>query len=215
MTNITGSALKKVCTSQTLSRCEVLAELINKKIIEYGIGSLDELHEFVGQVSHESGEFSAKSENMNYRAQRLAEVWPVTFSATSKPPYKPNELAYKYEKKPKELANFKYGGKYGNRPGTDDGWNLRGGGYIGLTFYAVWKPYADYKGMTVEDAAKWVRTTDEGAMDSAFWFFYIHRGLKQLAINDDDIKITQRINGGKIGLKSRIEYTELAKKYLV
>lgn len=214
MIKITGEQLNKVCQQLKPDRCTVLAELINKKATEYGITEYDAIHEFIGQVVHESGQFRYKAENMNYSAARLAEVWPGTFSTTRKKPYRPNAVAIRYAHKPVELANFKYGSKYGNRAGTNDGWDMRGGGFIGLTFRSVWKEFADYKKMDIVKCAEWVRSTDEGAMDSAFWFFYVRRNLKDLAISDNDKLITIRINGGLINFKDRVKYTELAEKYI-
>lgn len=60
-------------------------------------------------------------ENMNYSAARIRQVWP------SRPE------AVKFAHKPRELANSVYGGRLGNRRGTDDGWNYRGGGLDQLT----------------------------------------------------------------------------------
>ena len=60
-------------------------------------------------------------ENMNYSAARIKQVWP------SRPE------AVRYAGKPKALANEVYGGRLGNRPGTDDGWRFRGGGVDQLT----------------------------------------------------------------------------------
>jgi len=62
-----------------------------------------------------------KRENMNYRAARIKQVWP------SRPE------AVKFAGKPVELANSVYGGRLGNRPGTNDGWDFRGGGIDQLT----------------------------------------------------------------------------------
>lgn len=60
-------------------------------------------------------------ENMNYSAARILQVWP------SRPE------AVQFAGKPKALANSVYGGRLGNRPGTDDGWDYRGGGVDQLT----------------------------------------------------------------------------------
>jgi len=60
-------------------------------------------------------------ENMSYTVARIRQVWP------SRPE------AVRFARKPKPLANSVYGGRLGNLPGTDDGWNFRGGGIDQLT----------------------------------------------------------------------------------
>jgi putative chitinase len=62
-----------------------------------------------------------KRENMNYTAKRIRQVWP------SRPD------AVQFAGKPEALANSVYGGRLGNKPGTNDGWNYRGGGVDQLT----------------------------------------------------------------------------------
>lgn len=60
-------------------------------------------------------------ENMNYSASRIRQVWP------SRPE------AVRFANNPQALANSVYGGRLGNRKGTDDGWRFRGGGIDQLT----------------------------------------------------------------------------------
>lgn len=60
-------------------------------------------------------------ENMNYTAKRIRQVWP------SRPE------AVQFAGNPQGLANSVYGGRLGNRVGTDDGWRYRGGGVDQLT----------------------------------------------------------------------------------
>ncbi|MDQ2067640.1 hypothetical protein Q9295_14780 [Xinfangfangia sp. CPCC 101601] len=60
-------------------------------------------------------------ESMRYSAKRIAEVWPS----------RPEAVAFAGQ--PRALANSVYGGRLGNRPGTDDGWIYRGGGLDQLT----------------------------------------------------------------------------------
>ncbi len=205
MIKVSPEQVKKVCDQLTMKRCTELAAILNQKVAEYGITSWDEFHEFIGQVVHESGQFSAKVENMNYSAKRMVAIWPGRFPTIA--------AASPYARNPQKLANKVYGGRMGNTA-PNDGWQYRGGGYIGLTGKSMYELFAKYKKMDVQQCSDWVRNTDEGAMDSAFWFFYVYRNLEQLAIEDNDREITRKINGGYINMADRLKYTELARKYM-
>lgn len=134
---------------------------------------------------------------MNYRAVTLRKVWPARFPTM--------EIANQYAMQPQKLANFVYGGRMGNTQ-PNDGWQFRGGGFIGLTGREVYTKYANYLGQDVNTVSNWVRTTDEGALDSAFWFFYVLKQLKDDAERDDMIGIIKSINGGLIGKDVRMTY---------
>lgn len=203
---ITGKQMQEITKTLNDDRCDELAELLNQKCNEYGVKNVDEFEEFLANVTQESGEFRHKTEDMSYSAKRICQLFPKRFPTL--------QSALPYQHKPKEFANKLYGSRYGNRPGTDDGWNLRGGGFIGLTFYDTWAKYAKYKNMTVEAASDHVRNSDEGAMDSAFWFFYVLKDLKRQSIDDNFIGIVKSINGGVIGLDTRQEYYNRVKKAL-
>lgn len=71
---------------------------------------------------HEVGsDLVPKRESLTYTtAARIRAVWPSRF--------KTNAAAQPYVRQPKKLANKVYGGRLGNRIGTDDGWIYRGGG---------------------------------------------------------------------------------------
>lgn len=201
---ITAKQLKTVATTLDMDRCEEMADMLNEKAAEYGVKNMDEFDEFLANVTQESGEFRYKTEDMSYSAKRIHELFPKRFPTI--------ESALPYQHKPKLFANKLYGGRYGNRVGTDDGWNLRGGGYIGLTFYDTWIKYATYKKLSVEAASDYVRNSDEGALDSAFWFYYVLKDLKQKSIDDNFIGIVKSINGGTIGLATREKYYQRIKR---
>lgn len=88
------------------------------------------LGEFLGQVGHESGDFTLKRENMNYKEARLKEVFPYYAS-------RPSE-AKADSGKGQVIANKIYADK--NRPKSplgntqpNDGWYFRGNASLQLT----------------------------------------------------------------------------------
>ena len=84
----------------------------------------DEIDDFLGQIMHESAGLTRMSENLNYSAQRLMQVWPSRFKTL--------EDAVTCAHDPEKLANRVYGDRMGNdNPG--DGWLYRGRGPIQLT----------------------------------------------------------------------------------
>lgn len=205
---ITGEQLNKVCQTLNHQRCEQMADLLNELCPKYNIDSKDKLHEFLANIVQESGEFKHKEENMNYSAKRICQVWPSRFPTI--------QQAMPYERSPKALANIVYGSRMGNRPNTDDGYNFRGGGFIGITGRETYTKYAvaaSYE--TPEKAAEAIRNDDRAALDSALWFFSVLKGLNDEAERDEIIRIIKSINGGLIGKDVRLMYYERCKKYVV
>lgn len=93
---------------------------------KYGFAGHGEVADFMAQISEETGGGTALEENLSYTAYRLCQVWPRIFpDVASAEPFAHN---------PRFLADRVYGGRYGNRPGTQDGWTFRGRGLIQLTF---------------------------------------------------------------------------------
>lgn len=210
---INGEQLQKCAVSLSKERALIMAGLLNKLCPAYGIITKDVLHEFLANVLQESLEFQHKVENMNYRAVTIVNTWPKRFYLAV--PIAGRLDANKYARRPRELALAAYGNRMGNRPGTEDGWNLRGGGFIGLTGFYVYEAFKKYKGFkTVEEAAEYVRGSDYGALDSALWFFCVLKDLMDEAERDEMIGIVKEINGGTIGLKDRLYYYGLVTKYV-
>lgn len=78
----------------------------------------------MAQVLHETGGLTVLVENMNYRAERIVQVWPSRFRTI--------EEATPYAHNPEKLANKVYGGRMGNtHPG--DGWRFIGRGLLQIT----------------------------------------------------------------------------------
>lgn len=87
--------------------------------------SLQHLAAILAEAHHETGgQMQPVSENLNYSARRLTEVWPSRFpTLASAAPYAGN---------PRKLANKVYGGRLGNTS-DDDGWIYRGRGLAQIT----------------------------------------------------------------------------------
>lgn len=203
---ITAEQLKNVCTTLKLPRCQVMADLLNKLGEKYGVVSKDVFHEFLANVIQESGEFSHKEENMYYRPATLMKVWPKRFPTI--------ESTKGYAINPQALANYVYGGRMGNIH-PNDGFTFKGAGFIGITGRDTYTKYANYIGVTPEKASELMRTTDEYALDSAYWFFCVLKDLEDEAERDEIIGIIRSINGGLIGKDDRLFYYERVKKFVV
>lgn len=194
---ITANQLNTVTDTLTPARCIEVAALLNAACERYGITRMDEFDEFLANLLQESGELNHKTENMNYRAETMMRVWPARFPTL--------QAAQPYAHNPEKLSNLVYGNRMGNNE-AGDGWRFRGGGFIGLTGREVYGKYAAFLGKGITDTADLVRSEDYYALDSAFWFFYVLKGLKDESIRDEWIGIVRSINGGTVGLKTREMY---------
>ena len=171
---------------------------LNKALPKYDITTDQRIAGFISQCSHESMDFTAMSENLNYREETLNKVFPRYFG-----PGKRN--AAEYAKNPEKIANYVYmdefrTSKLGNtQPG--DGWRFRGRGLKQLTGRDNYTRFAKDYDMTAEEAAVWVETK-EGALASALWFWNTNK-LNAVADTGNVAALTKKINGGDIGLADR------------
>jgi putative chitinase len=173
-------------------------EELNKALPKYDITTPERIAGFISQCAHESMDFNAMSENLNYREETLNKVFPRYFG-----PGKRN--AAEYAKNPEKIANYVYmdefrTSKLGNvQPG--DGWRFRGRGLKQLTGRDNYTRFAKDYDMTAEEAAVWVETK-EGALASALWFWNTNN-LNPIADSASVPALTKKINGGDIGLQDR------------
>lgn len=118
---------------------------------------------FLAQVMTETGGLLRLDENMNYSTQGLIR----TFSRRTISEAKARELAHK----PREIANWVYGERLGNRGRhTDDGWNYRGSGYIQLTGRHNFIQRGLETGLPLADDFERARRPDQGlAVALAYW----------------------------------------------
>lgn len=124
-----------------LKGCKVEDKYINEHaktlhdiITVYKFDSYDAFAMFLANCLHETQRLTKMVENLNYSADRLAQVWPRRFSTGKiiNGLYEANELARECHRNPEKIANIVYANRLGNNaPG--DGWKYRGRGCIMLT----------------------------------------------------------------------------------
>jgi putative chitinase len=155
---------------------------------------------FLAQCGHESGNFKAVSENLNYGAKGLLGTFKKYFPTEAK--------AKEYERKPEKIANLVYANRMGN--GTEssgDGFKFRGRGYIQLTGKDNYAAFDKVVEENITENPDLVAT--KYPLLSAAWFWN-SRALNTLAdkgATDTDVTaITKKVNGGTIGLPDRIKH---------
>jgi len=203
---ITPEQLKKIATTLKDGRCHELTEIINEQCVKYGIVEPEVFKMFIANIIQESGEFSAKQENMNYRAETIVKVWPSRFKTIAD--------ATPYARNPQLLANKVYGGRMGNTD-PNDGWQYRGGGFIGITGKELYQQYAKYIGKDVSMTADLVHSSDSYAFDCSCWFFAVYKKIIPIAKAGNFKAVVKAINGGYIGLETREHYYNLCKSVIV
>jgi putative chitinase len=177
-------------------------EALNKILPDYGIDTPQRVAAFVAQAAHESGNFTALHENLNYRAVTLRKVFPKYFPT--------DEMVAQYAQQPERIANRVYANRMGNGPEeSGDGFRYCGRGLIQLTGQQNYQSFADSIETPLEQIPDFLQTF-EGAVQSACWFWE-NNNLNQYADADDILTMTKRINGGTIGLEDRKRHYEHAK----
>jgi len=166
-------------------------------VSKYNITQPLRLAHFMAQIAHESGNFTAVRENLNYSADGLLKIFPKYF--------KDKATADKYARNPEMIGSRVYGGRMGNGDeASKEGFTFRGRGYIQLTGKDNYKAFSAFIGEDCVANPDLVAT--KYPMDSAIWFFDKNRLwdiCDKGAGYDTVTAITKRVNGGTIGLKDR------------
>jgi putative chitinase len=170
---------------------------------KFGLNSNIRLAHFLSQCAHESGNFKAVTENLNYGAKGLRSIFGKYF--------KDDATALAYERKPEKIANRVYSSRMGNGDeASGDGWKFRGRGYIQLTGKDNYTQFDK----SVEDdilANPDLVATKFPLMSAAF--FFERNNLWKIcdggADKEDVIALTKRINGGTHGLEDRLTKFDL------
>lgn len=174
---------------------------LSRCLPDYEINTPQRVAAFIAQCAHESGEFRALKENLNYRAVTLTKVFPKYFPTM--------EIAQQYEHKQEAIANRAYANRMGNgSEASGDGFRYCGRGLIQLTGKNNYQAFAQSIETAVEEVPEFLGTF-EGAVQSACWFWETNK-LNQYADSGDLLTMTKRINGGTIGLEDRRKHYEHA-----
>ncbi len=154
---------------------------------------------YLGQLAHESGGFRHFEENLNYSAQRLAEVWPHRFAIDRTARLlRPNQLALRIAGNPVEIGNTVYGGRMGN-VNPNDGFNFRGRGKPHLTGRSNYQCFSDWlKVPAIMSNPDLV--AKEYAMESGIYYFEKNEIFRMcFDLSDQTIlNISRRINIGRV-----------------
>jgi putative chitinase len=166
---------------------------------KFGITTPLRLAHFLAQVAHESGNFKAVTENLNYSAAGLKKIFPRYFAGT---------LNESYARQPEKIANRVYSSRMGNGDEkSGEGWRYRGRGFVQLTGksnYAAFDKTVDDDILANPDLV-----ATKYPLASAAWFFNSNKLWTICDRGADDATVTavtKRVNGGTIGLADRIKH---------
>ena len=154
---------------------------------------------FFAQCAHESGNFKAFSENLNYGAKGLRTTFGKYFQTEG--------IAKNYERQPQRIANRAYANRMGNGDeASGDGFAYKGRGPLQLTGKNNYRAFGKYIGREQEVLDNPDLVATELGFESALWFFDANKlwSICDQGINDATIlALTKRINGGTHGLEDR------------
>lgn len=167
---------------------------------KYDITTKQRVAGFLAQTGHESMDYRAVEENLNYSWTGLIQTFGRRYFPT-------DAFAQGFHRQPEKIANYVYDDRNPARKNKlgnvydGDGWKFRGGGVKQLTGRSNYEQFGKAIGMTADQAADYVRTP-AGALESAGWFWK-KNNLNAYADRGDITGMTKAINGGTIGLADR------------
>ncbi|WP_398473657.1 glycoside hydrolase family 19 protein [Tardiphaga sp.] len=154
---------------------------------------------FFANIEHECGGFTIKdlTENINYTASRMAQVWPNRFKSASAVQAKYGQAAGWQKKAFDDI----YGNRMGNRPGTSDGSTYIGRGgpqWTGRDGYAALERLTSIPAVATPSLASSLSLQPE--ICAAFWTW---KNLNRFADANDFLGCVKAWNGGTNGLADR------------
>ena len=176
-------------------------DALNETFSRFNITTKNQMAMFIGQCSHECGNFRLLEENLNYKAATLMKLWPRRFPTLEK--------ANEYSGNPKKIANSVYCSRMGNRDeNSGDGFRFRGRGIIQITGHSSYFHAGKALGVDLVSNPDLASNPKYAALTGG-WFWSTHN-LNAPADALDYTKVTKIINGGTIGLDDRIKHVQQA-----
>lgn len=154
--------------------------------VKHGVTTRLRMAHFITQIMTETGGLKRLDENMNYSENTLLRV----FSRKTISRAKAEEIA----RKPREIANWVYGARLGNRGrDTDDGWQYRGSGYIQLTGLFNFRKRGAEIGIPIADNPELARQPETGL--KAAFAYWTARKINAAADDHDRRRVRVLVNG--------------------
>ncbi len=153
----------------------------------------------LANVEHECGGFTIKklTENINYSAKRMAQVWPSRFASAA-------DVVAKYGSGPgwrKRAFDDIYGNRMGNRPGTSDGSTYIGRGGPQITGRDGYLQVGKRCKLKLADDPELATLPEhQPAILAAFWSW---KKLNKHADKGNFIACVRAWNGGLVGFADR------------
>jgi len=149
---------------------------------------------FFAQTAHETGNFKAFSENLNYGAAGLRGIFGKYFPTDA--------LAAEYERKPEKIANRVYGGRMGNGDeASGDGYKYRGRGFLHITGKEMYAKCGKALGIDLVKHPELLEKHDL-ALKASLWYW--NARVKPFIKDFNDVSaVTRRVNGGLNALDDR------------
>jgi putative chitinase len=169
---------------------------------KYGFDTLPNLIDFMAECSEETGGGLAFVESGAYTAERAHEVWPGLFPTA--------QSAQIVVGNPRVLFDKTYGGRLGNKSGTDDGYNFRGRGMIQITGRAWYTEIAKETGLDLVNHPELV-SGPAYMLQCAASFWKLDKVVKTVGNLRAEVKL---INGGYTNMAQREAWEALWTKNL-
>lgn len=193
---LTSEKLRRIYTNADVE----FVDIINTYAPQFEINTKRRMALFLAHTIHESRGYNTLAESFNYRAARLHEVFPTRIKNVT-------EAANLIAKGQAAVANFLYGGRYGNGKDNNDGWDYRGRGIGHLTFkdnYALMQEILDEMGIEYDIVKNPELLSQKVPAVVTFMAFWKHHNLNDYADKNLVTASTKVINGGYNGVKERI-----------